>query len=275
MIKHDGHVHTPYCPHGASDTLEAYVKRALQLGLEGITFTEHAPLPPGFSDPVPEKDSAMRWEDVEQYVEDIQALKAKYRGKINIFLGLEVDYIDGFENETKTLLNEIGPLLDDAILSVHFLEKDGKYYCIDYSDDYFAGMIPVFGSVDAIYEAYFQTVKKSILADLGQYKPKRIGHITLAHKFQKRFLPSRSFAKEIEEIIELISHYQYEIDYNSAGIVKPLCAETYPPEKYILKAQSLNVPIVYGSDAHSANGLLQGAGQISRNVQLSTPQARS
>lgn len=271
MVKHDGHVHTPFCPHGSTDKLEAYIEEALRNNLEGITFTEHAPLPHHFTDPVPDQDSAMRHEDLHLYIEEITALKEKYRGKINILLGLEVDYIEGFEDETKKMLNEVGPLLDDSILSVHFIKKDNEYFCIDYSDDYFQEMITHFQTIDKIYEAYFQTVKKSIVADLGQYKPKRIGHITLAHKFQARFQPTRSFDGEITEIIELISKHQYAIDYNSAGIIKPLCKETYPPEKYVMKAHALNIPIVYGSDAHTAKGLLQGVSEISRNITLSTP----
>ncbi|HHY21833.1 MAG TPA: PHP domain-containing protein, partial [Bacilli bacterium] len=58
MIFHDGHVHTPFCPHGSKDELEEYVLRAIELGLTGLTFTEHAPLPLSFEDPTPEQDSA-------------------------------------------------------------------------------------------------------------------------------------------------------------------------------------------------------------------------
>lgn len=271
MIKHDGHVHTPFCPHGSTDKLEDYIEKALEYGLEGITFTEHAPLPKNFTDPVPDQDSAMRHEYLQSYIEEVTHLKEKYRGKINILLGLEVDYIEGFEKDTKQLLDKIGPQLDDAILSVHFLKKDNDYYCIDFSDDYFQTMIDCFGSVDHIYDAYFQTVIKSILADLGAFKPKRIGHITLAHKFQRRFPPTRSFEKEIDEIIALIHQQQYEIDYNSAGVVKPLCNETYPPTHIIAKAAKLNIPIVYGSDAHTSRGLLQGSDKIDKTIRLSVP----
>lgn len=37
----DGHIHSPYCPHGSKDALEDYVKRAIEIGLDEITFTEH------------------------------------------------------------------------------------------------------------------------------------------------------------------------------------------------------------------------------------------
>ena len=58
-MRRDGHIHTPYCPHGTNDTFHDYVETALGLGFEEITFTEHAPLPKGFNDPTPAKDSGM------------------------------------------------------------------------------------------------------------------------------------------------------------------------------------------------------------------------
>ena len=45
------------------------------------------------------------------------------------------------------MLNKIGPNLDDAILSVHFLKKDNEYYCMDYSPQVFGSMIQSYGSI--------------------------------------------------------------------------------------------------------------------------------
>jgi histidinol-phosphatase (PHP family) len=59
MYKRDGHIHTPYCPHGTKDELKKYIKRAIDLEFDEITFTEHAPLPKGFEDAAPTKDSSM------------------------------------------------------------------------------------------------------------------------------------------------------------------------------------------------------------------------
>ncbi|WP_347862569.1 PHP domain-containing protein [Salimicrobium sp. PL1-032A] len=56
----DGHVHTPFCPHGSEDALKTYVEKAISLGYTSVTFTEHAPLPPGFQDPAPAKIAPWR-----------------------------------------------------------------------------------------------------------------------------------------------------------------------------------------------------------------------
>ena len=39
----DGHIHTPYCPHGTDDKFEQYVEKAIKVGLDEISFTEHFP----------------------------------------------------------------------------------------------------------------------------------------------------------------------------------------------------------------------------------------
>jgi histidinol-phosphatase (PHP family) len=262
MIKKDGHIHSPFCPHGTKDNMVNYVEKAIKLGFDEISFTEHAPLPNGFVDTTPTEDSAMRMVDLEEYLVEVKKLKIEYKNKIKVNVGLEIDYIEGFEEETKCFLNEYGPQLDDAILSVHFLRNGSRYDCVDYSPELFNKMISDYGSIDHIYQKYFEAVKNSIVANLGIYKPKRIGHITLIKKFHKRFPSNQSFEKEILGLLRLVKEKEYELDYNGAGIAKPLCRETYPPEWVIKQAKKLQIPLVYGSDAHQIKELNQGRASI-------------
>lgn len=262
-MKRDGHVHTPFCPHGTKDSLEEYIARALELGIEEISFTEHAPLPEGFVDTTPDKDSAMDIGMLELYFSEIERVKKKYEDKITIHSGLEIDYIEGYEKEIKAFLNEVGPRLDDAILSVHFLKHGSHYHCLDYSPQTFAEMVKEFGSVEAIYHKYYETVRLSIQSDLGPYKPRRIGHLTLVHKFQKRFPYQGDERTAIIELLELMKEQNLEMDYNGAGTAKPLCREPYPPDWVVHMAKERQIPLIYGSDAHQAKELAQGWEQCS------------
>lgn len=258
----DGHVHTSYCPHGTKDSFNEYIERALTLGYTEMSFTEHAPLPKSFEDPAPTKDSAMDFRQLESYLHDLESLKMEYSGQIKINAGLEVDYIEGFEKEISDFLSNYGPYLDDSILSVHFLKKNGQYDCMDYSPEVFAKMVTRYHSIEAIYHKYYQTVLKAVLIDLGPYKPIRMGHITLVQKFQKKFPTSKSFAPEIIELLHAIKDQQYELDYNGAGTAKPLCREPYPPNWVVDKACELEIPLIYGSDAHQIKELNQGKEQM-------------
>ncbi|KKB37571.1 histidinol-phosphatase HisJ [Bacillus thermotolerans] len=257
-MKRDGHIHTPFCPHGTTDSLESYVEEAIHQGFTHLTFTEHAPLPDGFLDTTPTRDSGMDRSQLDNYFILLDRLKKEYASAISIKAGLEIDFIEGFEAQTAHLLNEYGPLLDDSILSVHFLKHRQDWYCLDYSADYFEKIIRAFGSITAVYTAYFQTVKQSIEANLGPYKPTRIGHMTLVHKFQKQFPCKKDFSREIDELLHSVKSSGYELDFNGAGLMKPLCQETYPPPAVAQKAKQMGIPLVYGSDAHQAKDIGQG-----------------
>lgn len=256
-MKIDGHIHTPYCPHGSSDTFEQYIQKAISENFTAISFTEHAPLPSNFVDPTPDQDSGMKREYLTPYLNELQGLKEKYKNQISIRIGLEVDYIIGYEQETKNFLNEVGPFLDDAILSVHFLQFNDTYCCIDFSDEVYLQFAQQVGGVLPLYDLYYDTVRNSIEADLGPYKPKRIGHPTLVHKFQHAHKEQIDDATQIEAILRLMKEAGYTLDANSAGLSKPLCLEPYPPLQWIEFAKSIDVPIVFGSDAHTEKDLHQ------------------
>lgn len=249
-MKIDGHIHTPFCPHGSTDSLEQYVEKAIHNGFTQITFTEHAPLPKNFVDPTPLKDSGMDWALLDDYFTAVSKIKSAYKKDIHICVGLEVDYIDGFEYETTEFLNEYGSLLDDSILSVHFLKANNKYTCIDYSKEVYLQFANQIGNVESMYNQYYDTVLKSVHADLGQYKPKRIGHPTLIQKFQLAHNEIIDDSTLIKNVLLEIKNAGYSVDLNSAGLRKKDCLQSYPPSIYIPFMKEMEIPFVFGSDAH-------------------------
>lgn len=267
----DGHVHTPFCPHGTADSFDAYINWAIKYKLEEISFTEHAPLPKGFTDTAPTKDSAMSKDELSEYIDKLRILKEKYKQIIKINIGLEIDYISGYEQEITKFLNEIGPQLDDSILSVHFIKLNSEYYCIDYSADYFGTITQVAGSIDRVYDRYYDTLKKAILSDLGNFKPKRIGHLSLARKFQLKYPAVNDFNETEAELLQLIKKQNLALDYNGAGVNKEYYRQPYPPAELIEQAIALGIPLVYGSDAHQAKDLGQGFQQLHPKAVLVKP----
>lgn len=260
-IMKDGHIHTPFCPHGSSDSFHFYIEKAMKENVSTITFTEHAPLPAGFKDPVPNQDSAMPLLELESYLKEIESLKAEYKNDISILAGLEVDYITGFEKETKQFLDDVGPVLDDSILSVHFLQINGAYYCLDYSPSVFRDIVRETGSLEQTIDLYFQTVLASIESDLGMYKPNRIGHITLVRKFHQHY-KNVSVKEKALPLLDAMQEKGMELDYNGAGTNKPLCGEPYPANEIVKEAKKRGIPLVYGSDAHQAKDMMQGLKQM-------------
>lgn len=252
-IVRDGHIHSPYCPHGTKDSFEMYVEKALLEGLEEMTFTEHMPFPGYFIENKKFLDEcALNERDTEKYFNDVEQLKLKYENKIKINLGLEVDFVDGYEEETKRLLNIYGPKLEDSILSVHFIKIDGKYTAIDWKPG-FEEALKELGSVESIYDKYYETLLKAIQADLGEFKPRRIGHPNLIRIFNNLYPLEYKNKELLEEIVKELKEKDYEVDVNTAGLRKPYCGEIYVSDMFKELIEKYEVKKVYGSDSHTAS----------------------
>lgn len=257
-MRRDGHIHTPFCPHGSKDSFALYCERAIELGIKEISFTEHAPLPEGFVDTTLTCDSGMDLRNLESYITAVRDVQKAYSTDLVVNVGLEVDYIEGFERETTSFLNTYGPELDDSILSVHFLKLPmNEYVCIDYSKELYLETVAQLGSADQLYSLYYATVLKSITTSLGNWKPKRIGHFSLIHKFQHALPSFPDDTEQLLRIVEAIKNANLEIDLNSAGYAKSLCKEPYPPLHIARIAKSKGIPLIFGSDAHIARDLHQ------------------
>ena len=117
------HTHTPRCNH-AWGTEEEYVENALKAGLRILGFSDHSPYVfPGeyYS------HFRMRPSLLAEYVSTVLALRDRYRGRIEIPLGLELEY---YPQQLPLLL----PLLKDQpldylILGQHCLGNElGDWY---------------------------------------------------------------------------------------------------------------------------------------------------
>lgn len=252
-IIRDGHIHSPYCPHGTKDSFEMYVEKAIVEGLEEITFTEHMPFPSYFIENREFLDECALSKDVvEKYFEDVEKLKPRYKDKLKINTGLEVDFVEGYEEEIKKMLNIYGPKIEDSILSVHFIKIDDNYTAIDWKPG-FEEALKKLGSVEAIYDKYYETLLKAIKSDLGEFKPKRIGHPTLIRIFNNLYPLEYKNKELLEEIVREIKERDYEVDVNTAGLRKPYCGEIYVSDIFKELVDKYEVKKVYGSDSHTAS----------------------
>lgn len=252
----DGHVHTPYCPHGTSAPMEEYVRAAERKGVKVLVFTEHAPLPDGFTDPVPEKDSAMKREDVAAYLAEGARLRKEYAGRVDVRCGFEVDYIEGFEEETLRFLEDYPEAAAHSILSVHFVKTGTGWFCIDYSADSFAEKAGE-SSIENLYEAYGQAMGKAAGRPFGELNPPVLGHVNLIHKFRKRVRPEKD-PINWTGIMEKAAANGYVLDFNHAGLRKPEYGETYPEPWMVAEAERLGLKLQTGSDAHSPEDVGRG-----------------
>ena len=98
------HTHTVRCGH-AVDSERKYIEHAIEQGFEILGFSDHVP------QPYPEDFAStirMSMEELPGYFETLVVLREEYRDRIDIRIGLEVEYYPSLFNE---LMEEILKML--------------------------------------------------------------------------------------------------------------------------------------------------------------------
>ncbi|MEP0775018.1 MAG: histidinol-phosphatase HisJ family protein [Acidobacteriota bacterium] len=231
----DTHTHTARCGHaGGRD--EEYIEGAIARGLNAVAVTDHVPfywLPPDRHDPT----LAMAPEELPRYVEAVLALKERYRGRIEVLLGLEADYVAGQEERLARLLESYP--FDVVLGSVHWL--DGWWVDAPSSlPRYRLGA----AEVERIWAEYARTVIAAAASGLFDV----LAHLDLPKKFG--FRPSLPFAGAQEEVVEAVAAAGCAVELSSAGRRKPV-GEDYPSPELLAALTAAGVPLVLSSDAHA------------------------
>ncbi len=251
-INKDGHLHSEFCPHGTNDKMELYINEAILKGLKEITFTEHMPIIESFyEDKKFLRECSPNDADIQEYFQEVENLKKRYKGTIKINIGLEVDYIEGYEEETKKIISRYEDKIDEGILSVHFLKYKSKYYPIDVIEGYEA-LLKECDDLEEVYDLYFETIIKSMNSMIAQEKIKRVGHPTLIRIFNKKYPLDYNNMKLINKMIDVMKSKGYECDVNTAGLRKEFCREIYPNDRILKLIINKEIPCVLGSDSHEA-----------------------
>ena len=120
-MKTNYHTHTTRCLH-AVGTDEAYVQSALKGGYQVLGFSEHTPWKYR-TDYV--ADMRMLPDQLPDYVESLQALREKYKGQIDIKIGLECEYFPDYLHWLKEQIKQYR--LDYIIFGNHFYHTDEKF----------------------------------------------------------------------------------------------------------------------------------------------------
>lgn len=254
LVKWDGHTHTQFCRHGDTAGLTSYLEQAIQQGFQTYSVTEHPPLPKGWlRDDTQMQTLAMRDSDLDDYLGTVERVRQKYRGKLTVLSGLELDYLHGSEDFTRNLVEQCGGGIQDAVVSVHFLPGIGGMRCIDWSPaDFQEGLIAHYGSVDNVVDAYFDHVEMAIRFAATLPFRTRIGHVNLIHKFRLA-LPQMNESHVDERLCALLPLLEQSgvgIDANTAGLRVASCGVPYVPAWFLRAALDNGISVVFGSDAH-------------------------
>lgn len=234
-IRANLHTHTTYCD--GKNTPREMVEAAIDKGFHTLGFSGHAHAK---CDP----ECSMSLKGTLAYRGEITKLREEYKGKIEIFLGLENEGampqpVEGY---------------DFIIGSVHYLSVNGAYYAMDASPEQFAQCIDECfgGNALGLAKAYYETLTDSIRAE----KPDIVGHFDLIEKFNAngRFFDSQSpaYRKIALGALEGIAGTGAIVEINTGAMARGYTKQPYPAAFLIRRLRELEIPVIVSSDAHDA-----------------------
>lgn len=153
IVKNNYHTHIKLCNH-AFGMPEDYIKRAIELNMEGIGISDHNPFPSylypnEYQHCLPNNMKVEEFYNI--YLPSIEECQKEYGKDINIYKGLECEYIEGFDDYYNSLRNN----LDYIGLGIHFFVKDGKLYNSYFDVDYKSLEYYVANAINAIDSGLF------------------------------------------------------------------------------------------------------------------------
>lgn len=269
-LQWDGHTHTKFCYHGSSADQEQYLDRAIELGFERYTISEHPPVPANWIDDIPLMESlAMSEEELPQYIQYAKQMKNKYEGKLDVAVGLELDFLPRQWDFTERIVDRWQKDLEDVVYSVHYMKGLGGMRCIDYtSQDFKTNILSYYGTMENVVEEYYNHVEEAIAQASELPMRKRIGHINLIEKFRTTLpdIDESQIRTRLERILPMLIKGKVGIDVNTAGLRVETCGKPYVPEWFLAACRQQGVECVYGSDAHKPEHLGTGWDWFAKQV---------
>ncbi|ADL42182.1 histidinol phosphate phosphatase HisJ family [Caldicellulosiruptor obsidiansis OB47] len=228
----DYHIHSNFSS-DSNMSMEDAVKKAIELNLDEIAFTDHMDLLyPSVSYPV--------WDiNYEDYMNEFYSIKEKYSNKIKIKLGSEVGLQPHSIEKSLEILNSYS--FDFVIASTHVVDFQ------DLADG-------VFYQEKAKQQAYIRYFEETLNLIKSFDKFCVYGHLDIVKRYgdyENKDLDKEEYWDLIDEILKLLILKGKGIEVNTSGFRYGL-GMPHPEYKIIKRFYELGGEIItLGSDAHS------------------------
>ncbi|WP_071145289.1 histidinol-phosphatase [Bacteroides ihuae] len=248
MNKTNYHSHCSFCDGRAP--LEDFVKAAIAEGFSAYGVSSHAPLP--FS-----TRWSMDWEQMDDYLAECNRLKEKYASQIELYVGLEIDYLNEESNPSIARFRELP--LDYRIGSVHMLYDDnGDVVDIDCSSDVFRKLIDEHFGGDLVRVVHLYYDKLLRMVDLGGFDI--LGHADKMHYnaacYRPGMLDEPWYNSLMHSYFSEIARKGYMVEINTKAYHQ--LGTFYPNERYWILLKELGIQVLVNTDAHYVDRISNG-----------------
>ena len=231
-MNYNYHTHTFRCGH-ASGTEEEYIKRAIDCGIKYMGFADHAPL--NFPEA---KDLKFRVpvDKVEDYFSTLKALREKYKDKIDLKFGFEMEY---YPNIFEKMLADVKSFGAEYLIL-------GEHFTVEEIPDSHEHSAAPNDSVDKL-KTYVNRIIEGTKTGAFTY---------IAHPDMINFTGDLSIYKEeMRKICVCSREYNIPLELNCLGIRDN---RHYPNNEFWQIAGEEQCPVTFGFDAHDVPSAYDG-----------------
>lgn len=237
------HTHTVFCD--GRDTPEEMIEEALSRGFTSLGFSSHANT--CFA------DTCELLDKTNDYIAEINKMKARYDGKIKIYLGLELDrYSEGYIPSYP---------FDYKIASTHYAIYEGEKISYDISLDHSRDVVKrlLNGDIMMYARLYYET-----LADMPNHiDGDFVGHFDLLTKFEE-IAPelfdtgSPVYRKMALEALHAVREKYELFEVNAGTFGRGYKMSPYPAPFILDEMKALGCKLLITTDCHNKNHLTTG-----------------
>ena len=277
------HTHTDFCDGGGS--VDEFCRVAAEKGFVSLGLSAHAPLPPSSA---VKSDWHLPAENLDAYIDAVRAAKEAWKGVLEVYLGLEVDYIRGFCGPADLYYQTLG--VDYIIGSVHCVLPPGeqvgwaaerakeKLLCVDGSREEFEYLLQqgFGGDAQRLVTAYYD----DLIAMCRSGGFDILGHADLIVKNNAggRFFSTDEpyYTRCIDRLAGALCESGIVVEVNTGGLIRKRTEAVYPAPAVLRALRRKGIPVTINADAHlpehlgghyeDARRALQEAGYTSFNL---------
>ena len=227
------HTHTPRCTHAVGAD-EEYVLAGIEAGLKILGFSDHAPypFPGGYYSHI-----RMLPEEFQGYTGSVLELRQKYAERIQIPLGVEIEYFPQFWEEQLSMLRDGG--VEYLLLGQHWANfEEGGHYGGRATDR------------EDLLAAYCRSVRQAMQTGVITY---------IAHPDLFNFRgDGEVYRRHMQPLCREAKSCGIPLEINLLGIRS---GRHYPARRFWELAAEEGCTVVLGWDAHTPEGLQDAAAE--------------
>lgn len=237
------HAHTQWCD--GHDTLETIARAAASLGYRYFGFTPHSPVPI-------KSPCNMEASDLAAYRGEVERMRHELQGQMNIYIGLEVDYLGPQWGPSTRMFTEGD--FDYTIGSVHFIpDQEGVLIDIDGRFERFKERMEqnFHNDIRYVVETFYRQSNDMLAA--GGFDI--LGHFDKISQNASYFKPGIEdepwYRRLVDDYIDHIIHKGCIIEINTKA--REEHGRFFPHERYWKRLLQAGADIMVNSDAHYAD----------------------